>query len=327
MMRRRTFLSLGAGALAAPALARTSWAAADAWPNGPVQITVPFPPGSASDILSRAMGAHMSEAIRQPVIIDNRPGAGGTIGTDVVAKAKPDGQTLLMATAAHTITAVTYRKLPFDAKKDFSPAILLTTMPLLLVVHPSVKANSVKELVALAKAEPGKISFASSGVGTSHQMASELLKVMAGVDIVHVPYRGSAPAQLDLTAGRVDMMFDNIVASINQVRAGKLKPLAVSSKERSKALPDVPTMGESGYPDFDVSAWFGLMAPAGTPDAVIQKVAAVSADAVKSPDVTKLFVGDGAVVAAKPAADFQAMLDADYERWDAVARERNIQVD
>lgn len=326
-MRRRTFLALGAGALAAPAIVTRSWAVQGPWPSAPVQITVPFPPGSASDILSRLLGARMTQSFGQPVIVENRTGAGGVIGTDAVAKAQPDGYTLLMATAAHTITAATFKRLPFDPRKDFRPVVELTTMPLLLVVHPDVKANTVQELVALAKSAPGKVSFASSGVGTSHQMASELLKVTAGLDLVHVPYRGSAPAQLDLTSGRVDMMFDNIVACIQQVRAGKLRALAVSSKDRSKILPDVPTMAECGYPHFDVNAWFGLMAPALTPDDVVQRIASVAAEAVHRPEVTKQFINDGAVVTAAPAAEFQIKLDNEYQRWAKVAKESGIELE
>lgn len=326
-MRRREFLALGAGALAAPAFLTSAQAAQTDWPTKPVQITVPFPPGSASDILSRAMAAPMGDMLGQPIVIENKPGAGGAIGTGAVAAAPADGYTLLMATAAHTITAATMKKLTFDPRKDFIPVIELTTMPLVLVVHPDVKANTVQELVALAKAKPGGISFASSGPGTTHQMASEFLKLTAGIDIVHVPYRGSGPAQLDLTTGRVDMMFDNIVACIAQIRAKKLRPLAVSSKQRSSILPDVPTMAESGYPDFDVGAWFGLMVRAGTPQPIVERIAKTSGDAVRRPEVSGLFTKDGAVITGRTGADFEAVLDVDYKRWADVAHESKIVLD
>jgi len=326
-MRRRDFLALGAGALAAPALIGRAGAVQADWPTKPIQLTVPFPPGSASDILSLALGAPMGETLGQPIVVENKPGAGGTIGTNSVAGAPADGYTLLMATAAHTITAATMKRLPFDPKKDFTPVMELTTMPLVLVVHPDVKANSVQELVAFAKANPGRLSFASSGPGTSHQMASEFLKVTAGIDIVHVPYRGSGPAQLDLTTGRVDMMFDNIVASIAQIRAGKLRPLAVSSKQRNPVLPDVPTMAESGYPDFEVGAWFGLMMRAGTPQPIVDRVAAVAGDSIRLPKVSDLFTKDGAVVTARTGVEFSRLLDDDYKRWNNVAREGNIVIE
>jgi tripartite-type tricarboxylate transporter receptor subunit TctC len=326
-MRRREFLALGAGALAAPAVLTKAHAGESNWPAKPVQITVPFPPGSASDILSRALGAPMGDMLGQPIVVENKPGAGGAIGTGSVAAAPADGYTLLMATAAHTITAVTMKKLTFDPRKDFIPVIELTTMPLVLVVHPDVKANSVQELVALAKDKPGGISFASSGPGTTHQMASELLKLTAGIDIVHVPYRGSGPAQLDLTTGRVDMMFDNIVACIANVRAGKLRPLAVSSKQRSSILPNVPTMAESGYPDFDVGAWFGIMVRAGTPQPIVDRIATVSGDAMRQPKVSDLFTKDGAVVTTKTGAAFEKLLEADYSRWETVAKESRIQIE
>ena len=325
-MHRRTLLALVAGA--ATAAAPLTAARADAaWrPTKPVRLVVPFPPGSASDILARALTPRMTEALGQPIVVENRPGAGGTIGTDVVAKAAPDGHTLLMATAAHTITAATYERLPFDARADFAPVTRLVATPLLLVVHPSVPAATVPELVARARAEPGKISFASSGLGTSHQMASEFLKATAGIDIVHVPYRGSAPAQLDLTAGRVAMMFDNIVAVLGHVRAGRLRPLGVSSAERSAILPEVPTVAEQGFPGFEVNAWFGLMAPAGTPRAVVDRVAAVAGEAIRNPEISGRLASEGAVVVADRPEDFGRFLEADAAKWERVARDGNIRV-
>jgi tripartite-type tricarboxylate transporter receptor subunit TctC len=325
-MHRRTLLALVAGAAAATA-APFAAARAAAWqPTKPVRLVVPFPPGSASDILARALSARMAEALGQPIVVENRPGAGGTIGTDVVAKAAPDGHTLLMATAAHTITAATYERLPFDARADFAPVTRLVATPLLLVVHPSVPAATVPDLVARARAEPGKISFASSGLGTSHQMASEFLKATAGIDIVHVPYRGSAPAQLDLTAGRVDMMFDNIVAVLGHVRAGRLRPLAVSSAERSAILPEVPTVAEQGFPGFEVNAWFGLMAPAGTPRAVVDRVASVAGEAIRNPEISGRLAAEGAVVVADRPEEFARFLEADAAKWERVARDGNIRV-
>lgn len=321
-MLRRTLLALSAAVAAAP----LSRADAQGWPNKPIRLVVPFPPGSASDTLSRALAAPLSASFGQSVVVENRAGAGGTIGTDAVAKSAPDGHTLLMATAAHTITAATYAALPFDARRDFAPVTRLVATPLLLVVHPSVPANSAAELVALAKARPGELAFASSGVGTSHQLAAELLKAAASVEITHVPYRGSAPAQLDLTAGRVALMFDNIVAMLGQVRSGRVRALAVTSAERSPALPDVPTMAEAGFPDFKVDAWFGLMAPAGTPSAVADRVADEAVSAIRRPEVSGALVADGAVVVGDRPADFARFLDVDFGRWDALAKARGIRV-
>jgi tripartite-type tricarboxylate transporter receptor subunit TctC len=321
-MLRRSFLALAAAA--ASSLPRAG--GAQNWPNKPIRLVVPFPPGSASDTLARALSAPLSASLGQPVVVENRAGAGGTIGTDAVAKSAPDGHTLLMATAAHTIAAATYASLPFDARRDFAPVSRLVATPLLLVVHPSVPANSVQELAALAKAKPGELAFASSGVGTSHQLAAELFKAAAGVEIAHVPYRGSAPAQLDLTAGRVALMFDNIVAMLGQVRAGRVRALAVTSAERSPALPDVPTMAEAGFPDFRVDAWFGLMAPAGTPPAVVDRLADDAGAAIRRPEVSGPLVAEGAAVVGDRPADFARFLDADFRRWDALAKARGIRV-
>jgi tripartite-type tricarboxylate transporter receptor subunit TctC len=321
-MKRRTILAAGAGAFLPLPLAANE----GAWPSRPVRLVVPFPPGSASDTLARGISAKMTDGLGQPIAVENRPGAGGTIGTDVVAKAPADGTTFLLATAAHTITAATYPRLPFSAKGDFVPITRLISTPLVLVVHPAVEARNVQELVALAKRSPGSISFASSGNGTSHQMASEFLKSLAGIDILHVPYRGSAPAQIDLVAGRAQMMFDNIVAVMGHVRAGRLRALAVSTPERSAILPDVPTVAESGFPGFEVSAWFGLMAPQGTPDAIVERVAELAGKAVRSPDLSERLVAEGAMVLAERPAEFRRFLDADFQRWEVVAREGNLRI-
>mgnify|MGYP002780956085 CR=1 FL=1 len=320
-MHRRTVLSAAAAALLPAA------AAANTWPTRPLRLVVPFPPGSASDILARSVAARMSETLGQTVVVENRPGAGGTIGTDAVAKAAPDGHTLLMATAAHTITAATFERVPFDARRDFAPVARLIATPLLLVVHPEVRANTVAELVALARAEPGRISFASSGNGTSHHMASEFLKLAAGIDILHVPYRGSAPAQVDLVAGRVQMMFDNIVAVLGHVRAGRLRPLAVSSLARSAILPEIPTVAESGFPGFEVNAWFGIMAPAGTPREVIDRLTTASIEAVRRPETAERLVSEGATIVAEGPEAFASFVNADLARWERVARDGNIRVE
>lgn len=324
-MNRRHLLALGLSGLALPWILRPA-AAEESWPSRPMRLIVPFPPGSASDTLARELSAKVTEAIGQTMVVENRPGAGGTIGTDVVAKAAPDGGTFLMATAAHTITAATYPKLPFSPKADFEPVTRLLSTPLVLVVHPELPVQNVQELCALAKKEPGRISFASSGLGTSHQMASELLKAQSGIDIMHVPYKGSAPAQIDLVAGRAQMMFDNIVAVVGHVRARRLKAIAVSTPQRSAILPEVPTMAESGFPDFDVSAWFGIMAPRGTPATILSRMASAAGNAIKASDVSSRLAAEGGMVIADTPDSFTLFLDADYAKWDAVAKAGNIKL-
>src|SRR4030095_4088305 len=243
-----------------------SLACAQTYPTKPIRLVVPFPPGGATDILARAVAQKLTETWGQSVVVDNRPGAGGNIGTELVAKAAPDGYTLEMGTVGtHAINASLYAKIPFDHVKDIAAVILVAGVPNVLVVNPSVPVNSVQELIAYTKANPGKLNFASSGAGTSIHLSGELFKVMAGVKMTHVPYKGSAPALQDLLGGQVQLMFDNLPPSLPQIKAGKLRALAVTSLARAPALPDVPTLSESGLPGFDASSWFGILAPAGTP--------------------------------------------------------------
>jgi tripartite-type tricarboxylate transporter receptor subunit TctC len=266
---------------------------AQSYPSKPVRLVVGFAPGGAADFVARAFQEPLGRALGQPIVVENRPGAGGTIGTDVVAKAAPDGHTLLMATAAHTITAATYERLPFDARADFAPVTRLVATPLLLVVHPSVPAATVPDLVARARAEPGKISFASSGLGTSHQMASEFLKATAGIDIVHVPYRGSAPALVDLLAGRVHLIFDNIPTALAVARQGKVRPLAVTTAQRSPVVPEIPTMSEF-LPGFDMTSWTCACGPAAVPRAIVAQMSEFTRKALESPDLIRSFRDNGA---------------------------------
>jgi len=269
---------------AAGLLALAGPAGAQDYPTKPIRLVVPFTPAGATDILARLSAQHLSQAWGQQVVVDNRPGAAGNIGTEIVAKASPDGYTILMATVStHGINPALYKKIGYDAVKDFAPISLMALVPNVLEVNPSVTASSVKELIALAKAEPGKLNFASSGSGTSIHMSGELFKLMAGVDIVHVPYKGSAPALVDLIAGQVDMMFDNLPASLQHIRAGKLRPLAVTTTKRAAALPDVPTMEEAGLPGYEATAWFGLLGPAAMPKPMIEKMSAELDKYVKSP--------------------------------------------
>ena len=298
------------------------------YPNKPIKIIVPFPPGGATDIIARAIGFELQKAFGQTVIIENKPGAGGNTGADLVAKSPPDGYTLVMATVGtHAINMSLYAKMPYDAVKDFEPVVLVAGVPNLLVVHPSVNARSVKELTALAKAQPGKLNVASSGNGTSIHLSAELYKQMAGVDILHVPYKGSAPAVADLLGGQVQMMFDNMPVSLPHAKAGKLRALAVTSLKRSPALPDVPTMDEEGLKGFDATSWFGLLAPAGTPKDIITKLNAASVAALATPDMRERLAAQGADPVGNSPDQFAAFIKAEIEKWAKIVKASGARVD
>src|ERR1700681_275677 len=263
--------------LRAVLLAFMAWSAsgalAQAYPTRSIRLVVPFPPAGTTDILAREVAQRLSVSLGQSVIIDNRPGAAGNIGSDLVAKSAPDGYTLLMGTVGtHAINPSLYARMPYDHVKDFVPIVLVAGVPNVLEVTPSLPVNSVADLIKLAKEKPGQLNFASSGSGTSIHLSGELFKTMAGVDMVHVPYKGSAPALIDLMGGQVQLMFDNLPSSLAQIKAGKLRAIAVTSAQRAPALPNVPTIAESGLPGFEASSWFGLLAPAGTPAAVVARI-------------------------------------------------------
>jgi tripartite-type tricarboxylate transporter receptor subunit TctC len=301
---------------------------AGGYPAKPIRIVVPFPPAGATDILARAIGVELQKAFGQPVVIENKPGAGGNTGADMVAKSAPDGYTLLMGTVGtHGINVSLYSKMPYDAVKDFEPITVVAGVPNLLVVHPSVNARSVRELTALAKAQPGKLNVASSGNGTSIHMAAELYKMMAGVDIVHVPYKGSAPAVTDLLGGQVQMMFDNLPVSLPHAKAGKLRALAVTSLTRSAALPDVPTMDEEGLTGFNATSWFGLLAPAGTPKEVVAKLNAASVKALASPEMRERLAGQGADPVGNTPEQFSAFIKAEIEKWAKIVKASGARID
>jgi tripartite-type tricarboxylate transporter receptor subunit TctC len=314
--------------LAALALAVAVGAQTPAYPTKPIRLVVPFPPGGATDILARNVAQRLTETWGQSVVVDNRPGAGGNIGTELVAKAAPDGYTLEMGTVGtHAINASLYAKIPFDHVKDFAPVILVAGVPNVLVVNPSLPVNSVQELIAYAKANPGKLNFASSGPGTSIHLSGELFKVMAGVQMTHVPYKGSAPALADLLGGQVQLMFDNLPPSLPQIKAGKLRPLAVTSLTRAPALPDVPTIAESGLPGFEASSWFGILAPAGTPPAIIAKLNAEVAKWLASPEGKEKLVAIGANAAGGSPEDFARHIQAETAKWAKVVKESGAKVD
>jgi tripartite-type tricarboxylate transporter receptor subunit TctC len=311
----------------AATLALSGTALAQDYPNRPIKIIVPFPAGQASDTIARVVGERLAKSLGQSVVVDNRPGAGGNIGTDAGAKSPPDGYTLTMATAALPIGKHVYRKLPFDPAKDFAPVTLMTITPLVLVTRADLPTKSVAELVEYAKKSPGKVTFASSGIGTSHQLSGELFKTLAGVDILHVPYKGSPPAHLDLMGGTVDMMFDNIVPVTPHIKQGKLKALAVTSKTRAASLPDVPTMAEAGFPAFEAVAWFGLLAPAGTPKPIVDRLNKEIVAILNTPEVKDRLSAMGATTVGDSPDEFGRFMAAEINKWGPVVKRAQIELE
>jgi len=299
-----------------------------AYPTKPVRLVVPFPPGGTTDILARAVAQKLSETWGQQVIVDNRPGAGGNIGSELVAKSAPDGYTLLMGTVGtHAINPSLYAKMPYDHVKDFTPVILVAGVPNVLVVNPSLPVNSVSELIAYGKANPNKLNFASSGNGTSIHLSGELFRAMTGVQMTHVPYKGSSPALTDLIAGQVQLMFDNLPSSLQFIKAGKLRALAVTSLERSSALPDVPTLAESGLPGFEASSWFGVLAPAGTPNDIIVKLNTAIAGWLATADAKEKLAAQGAIAAGGAPDAFVRHIAAETSKWAKVVKASGAHVD
>ena len=304
-------------------------AAADPYPSRPVRLVVPFPAGGTTDIFARVSGDKLSRALGQQFVIDNRGGAGGNIGSDAVAKADPDGYTILMGTVGtHAINASLYTRMPFDPLKDFAPVAFAAAVPNVLVVNPkNVKAKAIQEFIAEAKAASKKLSFGSSGNGTSIHLSGEMFKQMTGVEMVHVPYRGSAPAITDLVAGQIDLMFDNLPSSIEQIRAGNLRAIAVTSATRSPALPDVPTIAESGLPGFDAGSWFALFAPAKTPRDIIDKLNAEMRKGLDDPEVRERFIAVGGEARPMSPEELGAFVKAEFEKWAKVVKTSGAKVE
>jgi tripartite-type tricarboxylate transporter receptor subunit TctC len=296
-----------------------------AYPSRPIRLIVPYPPGGSTDIAARIVAQKLATMLSQSIVVDNRPGAGGTIGADLVAKAYPDGYTLLFGASADlAIYRVLMKNPPYDTLKDFQPVTLVGRVPFMLVVHPSVPANSVEDLVALAKAKPGTINFASFGSGTSNHLVGEAFRTATGINIVHIPYRGSAPAIADLLGGQVQMTFDAVPVVLPQVRAGKLKALAVATPKRSPLAPDIPTMDEAGVPGFVGGTWWGVLAPARTPAAVVDRLAKEIAAIVRAPDVTQTFNERGFEPVGNTPAEFRAYIESETRRWVKMAQDAGI---
>ncbi len=303
-------------------------AQAENYPSKPIRMIVPFSVGGTTDILARIIGQELTKAWGQQVIIDNRPGAGGNIGADLVAKSAPDGYTLVMGTVGtHAINASLYKKMPYDTVKDFAPITLVAAVPNVLVVHPAVPAKSVKELIEYAKANPGKLSFASSGNGTSVHLSGELFKAMAGVSMTHIPYKGSAPAIIDLMGGQVQLMFDNMPTALPHVKAGRLRALAVTSAKRSPAMPDLPTIAEAGVAGYEASSWFGVLAPAGTPSAIVTKLNGEIVRILGLPEIKERLLSQGAEPVGNSPEQFAAHITAEMAKWGNVVKASGAQVD
>jgi tripartite-type tricarboxylate transporter receptor subunit TctC len=303
-------------------------ALAQPYPNRPIRFVIPYPPGGASDVTARTLGAKLSESLGQPVVIENRPGANGIIALENVAKSPPDGYTLLMANLGpNAINAAVYSKLPYDSIKDFTPVILTTLVPQILVVNSALPVASVRELIAMAKAQPGKITFASAGNGASNHLSGELFRSMAGIDIAHVPYKGDTPAMTDVIAGQVAMMFPTAIAATPHVKGGRLRALAVSSKKRVGSLPELPTVDEAGLPGFEAVSWGGVMGPGGMPHDIINKLNAEFTRILKLPEVSEKLSGLGAEIVAGTPEEFASYLQAEIAKWGKVARDANVKLD
>ena len=302
-------------------------AQAQAYPSKPVRVIVPFPPGGPTDIIGRMVADTLTKSLGVQFIVDNRAGAGGNIGMEVCAKSPPDGYTLCIMTVAQSIAPALYRKLPFDPIKDFAHVTLMAQLPSMLTVHPSLPVKNVRELVALAKSKPGQLSYASTGNGTSPHMLMEMLKSMTGIDVLHVPYKGQAPAVLDQMSGQIQLAFNTAIGVIPTVKAGRLKALAISTRERFPAMPELPTVEESGVRGFDGGSWNGVVLPAGTPQDIVGKIHAPLVAELRSPAAKELLLRNGGLAGGNTPAQFAAFIKAESEKWAKVARFAKIQLD
>jgi tripartite-type tricarboxylate transporter receptor subunit TctC len=321
---RRKFLQIAAGALALPAVSRSAFA--QGYPARTVRIIVGFPAGGTTDIGARLVAQWLTERLGQPFVIENRPGAGTHLATEAAVRAPADGYTLLMATGSNAINATLYERMSYNFLRDLVPVVGVIRSPFVLEVNPAVPAKSVQELIAYAKADPKKVTVGSFGVGSSSHLSYELFKIMTGVDLVHVPYRGSAPLVIDLVSGQVQMAFDNLPASIEQIRAGKLRALAVTTTTRSDALPDIPALGEI-LPGFEASAWIGLVAPRNTPADVIDKLNKEVNAALADPKIKARLVELSGMVVGGPPADFGKLIAGETEKWGKVIQTAKIKIE
>ncbi len=309
-------------------IAASTGAFAQAWPSKPIRYIVPFAAGGTTDLLGRMLGAKLAEALGQPVVVENRPGAAGALGVEMLAKSAPDGYTIGGGTvSSHGINVTLYPKLPYDPVKDFAPITMLATLPNMLVVHPSLGVNSVQELLALLKANPNKHSFGSAGNGTSQHMSGELFKTMSGVQMQHIPYKGSGPMMPDLLSGVISMSFENMTTAYPPTKTGKLKALAVTTAKRSFVAPEVPTMAESGFAGYEISSWQALFAPAGTPREIVARLYAETAKALKAPDVARRLQELGLDAGGMPPEELAALVQRDIPRLGKIVRDSGAKID
>jgi tripartite-type tricarboxylate transporter receptor subunit TctC len=328
-MREMSLRAIAAIAgLMAIGVAGPTGAQAPAYPTRSIRLVVPFPPGGATDIMARAVAQKLTDAWGQAVVVDNRPGAGGNIGADLVAKSPPDGYTILMgAVSTHAINVTLYAKLPYDPVKDFAPVTLITSVPNVLVLHPSVPAKNVAELIALAKARPGQLNFASGSTGSAGHLAGELFKTMAGVDMVHIPYKGAAPAVVDLLAGHVSLMFDNLSSALPNIKVARVRALAVTTLKRSPLLPQLPTISEAGLKGFDISTWFGIFAPAGTPPDIVAKLNAETVRVLNAPGMKERLLTLGAEPVGNKPDEFAAFVRLEIQKYATVIKAAGAKAD
>ncbi len=310
------------------ALLSSTNAYAQAYPSRPIHLVVPFPAGGPTDVIARAIGQKLSDAVGQPVVIDNKPGAGGAIGSEAVARNAPDGYTILIGTnSTHSIGPILNPKTPYNVERDFAPVSLVATAPNVLIVSPKLPVNNVRELIALAKAQPGKLNYATSGVGTIVHLSSVLFASMAGIDIVHVPYKGVTQALPDIMSGQIALMFDNIVGVLPRVKAGQEKAIAVTSLKRSSLAPSIPTVAESGLPGYESVSYFGIFAPAGTPKAVVAKLSQDLAQVLKRPDLKELLATQGAEAEGSDPAKLAALVRSDTAKWEKVIKAAGVKIE
>ncbi len=296
------------------------------YPKAPIRVIVPTTPGGASDIMMRQLAQKMAESMKNPVVVENRPGAGNVIGSDLVAKSAPDGYTLLLTYTDHVFNPYLHANMPYDTVKAFTPISLIGSVPLLVVTNPSVPANSVAELIALAKQNPGKLNFGSAGSGSSLHLAGELFKSLAKIDVLHVPYKGTTPGFVDLMGGRLQFMFPTSVSAWTHVQNGKLKALAITSAQRSPHLPNIPTAAESGLPGYEASIWYGMLAPAGTPAPIIAKLNAELHKALQQPDVKAKLSEQNFSITPSTPEEFGQKISAELDRWGKLIREANVKL-
>ena len=313
-------------ALMLPGVAGGAAVAADSYPTRPIRLIVPFPPGGSNDIVGRVIGQQLGERLGKPLVIDNRGGAGGLIGTETAIHAQPDGYTLLVISVAYSYSPAIY-KLPYDAVKAIAPIAQFGTGPNSLVIHPGVAANSVKDLIALAKARPGQLNYATAGIGTFQHMSSEMFRIMSGINIVHIPYKGGGPATLAVIAGQAQISIGSLLQTLPHIRSGKLKPLGTGGARRSPALPDVPTIAESGVPGYEASNWWGIVAPAAISPAIVKRINTEVAAILATPETQKWFLGEGAEAVSRTPDEFRKWILSEMAKWGKVVQQAGIKAE